>query len=90
MHIYQARWNGVVLAESAHTIRVEGKYCTLRIGEPANPDAAWYYPHPLQAAGNMRGHVTFRHGVKVAKVPAADFEPKKPRACRWLKLAGPR
>ena len=65
MHIYQARWNGVVLAESAHTIRVEGKYYTLRIGEPANPDAAWYYPQPKEAAKQISGRVAFWKGVSV-------------------------
>ena len=117
MTIYQASWNGAVLAESGHTIQVEGnqyfpteslnvehfakspttsrcpwkgqaKYYTLTVGEAVNPDAAWYYPQPLQAAENIRGHVAFWNGVKVAEVPAADAGSNQPGASRWSKLTG--
>ncbi len=119
MPTYQASWNGVVLAESEQTIRVEGnqyfppgslnreyftdsqttshcpwkgaaKYYTLTVGGAANPDAAWYYPQPSQAAENIRGHVAFWNGVKVVKLPAGDLEPNRPGASWWMKLTGRR
>ena len=30
-----------------------------------NPDAAWYYPDPKDAASEIRGHVAFWKGVEV-------------------------
>ena len=30
-----------------------------------NADAAWYYPHPKQAAAQIQGHVAFWRGVEV-------------------------
>jgi len=46
-------WKGVA---SYHTIVVEGK---------TNPDAAWYYPAPKDAAKQITGYVAFWRGVKV-------------------------
>ncbi len=119
MPTYRASWNGVVLAESEHAIRVEGnqyfppeslnrefftdsqttsqcpwkgaaKYYTLTVDEAANPNAAWYYPQPSQAAQSIRGHVAFWNGVKVAKVAGADLEAKPPGTSWWTKLTGRR
>jgi uncharacterized protein (DUF427 family) len=30
-----------------------------------NRDAAWYYPEPKPAAGNIAGYVAFWRGIKV-------------------------
>lgn len=30
-----------------------------------NPDAAWYYPEPNEAAAEIRDHVAFYKGVEV-------------------------
>ncbi len=30
-----------------------------------NPDAAWYYPEPKEAAANIKDHVAFWKGVRV-------------------------
>jgi uncharacterized protein (DUF427 family) len=30
-----------------------------------NPDAAWYYPTPMEAAKQIAGYVAFWHGVQV-------------------------
>jgi uncharacterized protein (DUF427 family) len=30
-----------------------------------NPDAAWYYPAPKNAARNIKGHIALWKGVKV-------------------------
>lgn len=40
-------------------------YYNLVVGGKTNPDAAWYYPDPKDAAKNIRGHVAFWKGVKV-------------------------
>lgn len=47
-------WKGVA---SYYTIVVDGE---------ENRDAAWYYPQPSTAAKNIRDHVAFWRGVKVA------------------------
>ena len=90
----KAVWNGVVIAESADTVVVEGNhyfppesvkrehlrpssthtvcpwkgtasYYTLEVNGQTNPDAAWYYPEPKDAARNIAGRIAFWKGVKV-------------------------
>jgi uncharacterized protein (DUF427 family) len=39
-----------------HTIEVDGRQ---------NPDAAWYYPEPKDAANEIKGYVAFWKGVTV-------------------------
>lgn len=46
-------WKGLA---SYYTIEVDGK---------TNPDAAWYYPEPKDAAKNIKGYIAFWKGVKV-------------------------
>ena len=46
-------WKGTA---SYYTVEVDGKQ---------NPDAAWYYPNPKDAAANIAGHIAFWKGVKV-------------------------
>lgn len=48
-------WKGVA---SYYTIEVDGQ---------VNPDAAWYYPEPKDAAKNIAGYIAFWKGVKVEK-----------------------
>ncbi len=48
-------WKGIA---SYYTIVVDGK---------TNPDAAWYYPTPKDAAKNIAGYVAFWKGVTVEK-----------------------
>jgi uncharacterized protein (DUF427 family) len=48
-------WKGVA---SYYTIEVDGK---------TNPDAAWYYDEPKEAAKQIKGYVAFWKGVKVEK-----------------------
>jgi uncharacterized protein (DUF427 family) len=43
-------------------------YYTLTVDGQANPDAAWYYPEPKDAAANIRDHVAFWRGVSVEQV----------------------
>lgn len=46
-------WKGVA---SYFTIEVDGKQ---------NPNAAWYYPQPSEAAARIKDHIAFWKGVKV-------------------------
>jgi len=40
-------------------------YYDVVVNGETNRDAAWYYPEPKEAAGNIKDHVAFWHGVKV-------------------------
>lgn len=46
----------------------EASYYTLRVNGKTNPDAAWYYAAPKQAAEEIRGRVAFWKGVEVKEV----------------------
>jgi uncharacterized protein (DUF427 family) len=48
-------WKGTA---SYYTVEVDGK---------SNPDAAWYYPEPKEAAKQIKGYVAFWKGVTVEK-----------------------
>ena len=41
-------------------------YRTVVVDGARNPDAAWFYPAPKDAATQIEGHVAFWRGVKVA------------------------
>ena len=43
------------------------KYYTLEVNGDQNPDAAWYYPEPKDAATEIAGHIAFWRGVQVIK-----------------------
>jgi uncharacterized protein (DUF427 family) len=45
----------------------EASYYTLFVNGDANPDAAWYYPEPKEAAGQIRGRVAFWKGVTITE-----------------------
>lgn len=47
-------WKGVA---SYYSLEVEGK---------VNPDAAWYYPSPKEAASKIAGRIAFWKGVEVS------------------------
>ena len=40
-------------------------YYTLEVNGQSNPDAAWYYPEPKEAAQNIKGRIAFWRGVQV-------------------------
>ena len=40
-------------------------YWSLEVDGRTNPDAAWYYPEPKEAAAQIRDHVAFWKGVTV-------------------------
>lgn len=58
-----------VLASSAtHTTcpwKGEASYLTVTVDGKTNPDAAWFYPRPKQAASQIKDYVAFWKGVKV-------------------------
>jgi len=41
-------------------------YYTLEVDGQTNPDAAWYYPEPKEAAAEIRDRVAFWRGVTVS------------------------
>jgi uncharacterized protein (DUF427 family) len=43
----------------------EASYYTLRVNGKENPDAAWYYPTPKEAARQIAGFIAFWRGVEV-------------------------
>ena len=55
-------------ASSEHTIcpwKGEASYYTVVVDGQQNADAAWYYPHPKDAAKEITDYVAFWRGVKV-------------------------
>jgi len=44
----------------------EASYYTLRVDGTENPDAAWFYPEPKEAAAQIKDHVAFWKGVEVS------------------------
>ena len=40
-------------------------YYSIQAGGLTNPDAAWYYPEPLEAAAHIRDRVAFWKGVEI-------------------------
>ncbi len=51
-----------------HTIcpwKGEASYYTIVVNGQANPDAAWYYPSPKEAARQIKDYVAFWRGVRV-------------------------
>jgi uncharacterized protein (DUF427 family) len=55
-------------ASATHTTcpwKGEASYYDIVVGAEINRDAAWYYPHPKDAAKEIAGHVAFWKGIKV-------------------------
>ena len=63
--------NQELLRESSyHTTcpwKGNASYYSLEVGGKTNKDAAWYYPHPKDAAKNIKDHVAFWNGVEVTE-----------------------
>ena len=55
--------------ESSHTSTCPWKgvasYFDIQVDGKINPNAAWYYPNPKEAAANIKDHVAFWKGVEV-------------------------
>ena len=57
-------------ASSKHTTcpwKGEASYYTLEVDGKTNPDAAWYYPAPKDAAKEIKDHVAFWKGVEISE-----------------------
>lgn len=53
---------------STHTVcpwKGTASYYDVVVGDKVNPDAAWYYPEPKEAARQIAGYVAFWRGVQV-------------------------
>jgi uncharacterized protein (DUF427 family) len=53
---------------STHTVcgwKGTASYCTVVVDGAENPDAAWYYPEPKDAARDIAGRFAFWRGVVV-------------------------
>jgi uncharacterized protein (DUF427 family) len=58
----------VLRPSSTHTVcpwKGTASYWTLEVDGATNVDAAWYYPHPKDAAAEIRDRVAFWRGVTV-------------------------
>ena len=42
-------------------------YYSVAVNGEVNPDAAWYYPQPKDAARNITGRIAFWKGVRVER-----------------------
>lgn len=45
----------------------QASYHTLFVDGDANPDAAWTYPDPKEAAASIKGRIAFWKGVQVVE-----------------------
>ena len=45
----------------------EASYYTIKVGDQVNPDAAWYYPAPKEAAVEITDYVAFWKGVEIVE-----------------------
>lgn len=45
----------------------QAHYYHINVSGEKNPDAAWTYPEPREAASHIKGHFAFWKGVKVEK-----------------------
>jgi uncharacterized protein (DUF427 family) len=55
-------------ASSAHTVcpcKGTASYYSVVVDGKENPDAAWYYPDPKDAAKQIKDHIAFWKGVTV-------------------------
>jgi uncharacterized protein (DUF427 family) len=43
----------------------EASYRTIEVDGQSNPDAAWYYPHPKDAAAQIKDYFAFWKGVQI-------------------------
>jgi len=44
----------------------QASYYSINVHGDLNPDAAWYYAEPKEAAANIKGRVAFWKGVQVS------------------------
>lgn len=61
------KWDYFVKSETHTTCpwKGEASYYTIVVNGQSNPDAAWYYPNPKEAARQIKDYVAFWRGVRV-------------------------
>jgi uncharacterized protein (DUF427 family) len=62
--------DGVLEPSGTHTTcpwKGEASYYDVVVGERRNPDAAWYYPAPKEAAKEITDRVAFWKGIAVSQ-----------------------
>ncbi|AKJ69907.1 MAG: DUF427 domain-containing protein [Burkholderiales bacterium] len=60
----------VLQSSDYHTVcswKGTASYYNVVVQGEVNPDAAWYYPEPKQAAAQIRGYIAFWRGVEVVE-----------------------
>jgi uncharacterized protein (DUF427 family) len=60
--------DGVLVDSSKQTVcpwKGTASYYSVVVDGQTNPDAAWYYPNPKDAAAEIKDHVAFWRGVDV-------------------------
>lgn len=45
----------------------QARYWSLLVNGDLNPEAAWYYPEPSEAAAQIKGRIAFWKGVQVTE-----------------------
>lgn len=45
----------------------QARYWSLLVDGDLNPEAAWYYPEPSEAAAQIKGRIAFWKGVQVTE-----------------------
>jgi len=53
--VYECPWKGTA------------NYYNLSVAGAENPDAAWYYANPKDAAKEIAGHIAFGNGVQIVE-----------------------
>ena len=64
----EAERDEFLVASDKHTTcgwKGVASYYSLDVGGKVNPDAAWYYPDPKDAAREIRDRIAFWRGVQV-------------------------
>jgi uncharacterized protein (DUF427 family) len=59
---------GVLTPSDTHSVcpwKGTASYYSVKVDGDVNPDAAWYYPQPKDAAAQIKDRVAFWHGVTV-------------------------
>jgi uncharacterized protein (DUF427 family) len=62
--------SGVLEPSATHTVcpwKGEASYYDVVVGDDRNPDAAWYYPTPKDAAKEITDRVAFWKGISVTE-----------------------
>lgn len=54
----------------SHTVcpwKGKASYFHIQVGDEKNSDAAWFYPHPKEAAAEIKNYIAFWNGVEIKK-----------------------